>query len=90
MGSVRKTLSSSLLSISFLVALTAIGQTKKLPNNIQCRVQYPKSKFIKKFEWLNQPSKYPGTASDMHWWTWGIDDNIYILDDDGENFGGRY
>jgi hypothetical protein len=24
----------------------------------------------------------------MHWWTWGIDDAIYVLDDDGKNFGG--
>jgi hypothetical protein len=24
----------------------------------------------------------------MHWWTWGIDDAVYVLDDDGKNFGG--
>ncbi|MFN4146476.1 MAG: DUF4185 domain-containing protein [Runella sp.] len=49
---------------------------------------YPQSKFIKKFEWTSQPVRYPGTGSDMHWHTWGIDDAIYIVDDDGANFGG--
>jgi hypothetical protein len=24
----------------------------------------------------------------MHWWTWGIDSSIYVIDDDGANFGG--
>lgn len=51
---------------------------------------YPDSKLIEKLIWTSTPVKYPGTASDMHWWTWGIDDAIYTLEDDGENFGGRY
>jgi hypothetical protein len=24
----------------------------------------------------------------MHWWTWGIDSSVYVIDDDGANFGG--
>jgi len=25
----------------------------------------------------------------MHWWTWGIDGNVYVIDDDGSNFSGK-
>ena len=49
---------------------------------------YPKSDLIDSFQWSSTPYKYPGSGSDMHWWTWGIDDAIYVLDDDGKNFGG--
>ncbi|MDX2195896.1 MAG: hypothetical protein NW207_05720 [Cytophagales bacterium] len=47
---------------------------------------YPESDLIAKFEWTASPSKYPGTGSDMHWWTWGVDDAIYVVDGDGQNF----
>ncbi len=49
---------------------------------------YPQSNLISGFEWTSKPYRYPGTGSDMHWWTWGIDDAIYVLDDDGKNFDG--
>mgnify|MGYP002777677689 CR=1 FL=1 len=49
---------------------------------------YPRSQLIRGLEWTGSPHKYPGTGSDMHWFTWGIDDAIYIVDDDGANFGG--
>lgn len=51
-------------------------------------IAYPRSELIRKFEWTAEPSKYPGTGSDMHWWTWGIDSNVYVVDDDGQNFRG--
>jgi hypothetical protein len=38
-------------------------------------------------EWLGPASRYPGSGTDMHWWTWGDDDAIYCVDDDGANFG---
>jgi hypothetical protein len=53
-------------------------------------IPYPKSDLIESLQWTSEPYKYPGTASDMHWWTWGIDDAIYTVEDDGSNFGGRY
>jgi hypothetical protein len=52
------------------------------------KMPYPESDLIASFEWSSEPYKYPGTGSDMHWWTWGIDDAVYVLDDDGKNFGG--
>ena len=52
------------------------------------QIPYPQSKMIKRLLWESQPSKYKGTGSDMHWWTWGIDSSIYVIDDDGANFGG--
>lgn len=51
-------------------------------------IGYPKSKFIKRLHWESEPSRYPGSGTDMHWWTWGIDSSIYVIDDDGANFGG--
>ena len=48
---------------------------------------YPRSTIIAGLEWLSESSRYPGTNSDMHWWTWGDDDALYFVDDDGENFG---
>lgn len=53
-------------------------------------IAHPQSDLIEKLEWTSTPYKYPGTASDMHWWTWGLDDAIYTLEDDGDNFGGPY
>jgi hypothetical protein len=49
---------------------------------------YPASDLIESFRWTSEATRYPGSGSDMHWWTWGIDDAIYVLDDDGKNFGG--
>ena len=49
---------------------------------------YPKSKLIEKLIWTDSAYRYPGTNSDMHWWTWGMDNNVYIVDDDGKNFNG--
>jgi len=52
------------------------------------KIPYPQSKFIKSFSFTGEPVRYPGSGSDMHWYTWGIDDHIYIVDDDGQNFNG--
>lgn len=49
---------------------------------------YPISTYITDFKWVDEPSRYPGTNSDMHWWTWGDDSALYVVDDDGKNFGG--
>jgi hypothetical protein len=43
---------------------------------------------IKRLVWESEPSKYAGSGTDMHWWTWGIDSSVYVIDDDGANFGG--
>jgi hypothetical protein len=51
-------------------------------------IAYPESKLIKRLVWESEPSRYPGTGTDMHWWTWGSDGAIYVIDDDGANFGG--
>lgn len=51
-------------------------------------IPYPQSKLIKRLIWESEPSKYEGTGTDMHWWTWGIDSSVYVIDDDGANFGG--
>ena len=75
----------------FLMLIVIVGITISADSqNISTLKKYPKSDLIEKLEWVSKPYKYPGTASDMHWLTWGIDDAIYSLDDDGDNFGGRY
>ena len=51
-------------------------------------IRYPESKLIKRLVWESEPSKYPGTGTDMHWWTWGIDSSVYVIDDNCANFGG--
>ncbi len=84
----KKIIFSLLVLLTFLCTLNGFSQLT--PQKIQRKINYPKSKLIQKFEWASEPAKYPGTASDMHWWTWGMDDAIYTLEDDGENFGGRY
>ncbi|MEJ7587171.1 MAG: DUF4185 domain-containing protein [Ferruginibacter sp.] len=52
------------------------------------KISYPESKLIKRLVWESEPSRYPGSGTDMHWWTLGIDSNLYLIDDDGANFGG--
>ncbi|MCS6846116.1 MAG: DUF4185 domain-containing protein [Anaerolineae bacterium] len=54
------------------------------------RLYYPPSQIVRGFEWTAPASKYPGTGSDMHWWTWADDDAIYCVDDDGANFGSPF
>ena len=88
MKSLRR-LVSVILSV-FFIAVSFGGCTQKTPEKYHRAMHYPDSDLIDKFEWTSEPSKFAGTASDMHWWTWGIDDAIYTLDDDGDNFGGRY
>ncbi len=53
------------------------------------QLPYPESELIDRLEWTSEPIRYPGSGSDMHWWTWGIDDAIYTVEDDGTNFGGK-
>jgi len=88
MHSSHKYISVSLILIGVLLVFFSYTQTPKSEYHRQ--MPYPESDLIEKFEWTSEPSKFSGTASDMHWWTWGIDDAIYTLDDDGDNFGGRY
>jgi hypothetical protein len=71
-----------------LVIAIACSEQKQTTTKYHREIPYPKSDLIDSFEWTSEPYKYPGTGSDMHWWTWGIDDAIYVLDDDGKNFGG--
>ncbi len=76
-----------LLSFTFLFII-ACDATKKTRSKYHREIPYPESDLIDSFQWSSEAYKYPGTGSDMHWWTWGIDDAIYVLDDDGKNFGG--
>jgi hypothetical protein len=46
----------------------------------------PASTLVAGLEFTAPPSKYPGTGTDMHWWTWGADGAVYCVDDDGKNF----
>ncbi len=56
-------------------------------NQIERTVPYPRSRIIAGLEWQGSARRYPGTGSDMHWHTWGDDDALYFVDDDGKNFG---
>jgi hypothetical protein len=38
-------------------------------------------------EWLDDAMRYPGSGTDMHWCAWGSDGALYVVDDDGANFG---
>jgi hypothetical protein len=51
------------------------------------RIAYPPSTLLRGLEWLGPPHKYPGSGTDMHWHAWGDDDALYVVDDDGANFG---
>ncbi len=78
----------SLFLLIPIMLITACVQTNNDKSKYHRKMPYPESDLIASFEWTSEPYKYPGTGSDMHWWTWGIDDAIYVLDDDGKNFGG--
>ncbi|MGH2618636.1 MAG: DUF4185 domain-containing protein [Thermomicrobiales bacterium] len=53
----------------------------------QRQLPYPRSESIAGLEWLAPAVKYPGSGTDMHWQAWGADGALYVVDDDGENFG---
>jgi hypothetical protein len=71
-----------------LLTVISYREPKKDTTKYHREIPYPKSDLIDSFEWTSDPYRYPGSGSDMHWWTWGIDDAVYVLDDDGKNFGG--
>ena len=73
----------------FLIALLCAACSPQKPSlTLHRDIPYPESTLIKRLVWEGQPSRYPGTGTDMHWWTLGIDGNLYVVDDDGANFGG--
>jgi hypothetical protein len=74
------------VSLSILLFVACSPKVATLP--LHRPISYPQSKLIKGLVWESGPSKYPGSGTDMHWWTWGIDSSIYVVDDDGANFGG--
>lgn len=73
---------------AFLVLLFNACSPKEKISKLHREIPYPKSELIKSLIWESQPSRYPGSGTDMHWWTWGIDSSVYVIDDDGANFGG--
>jgi hypothetical protein len=78
-----------LFTLLLSASLLSCKKQEKASNQTYHRsIPYPESDLIASFQWTSEPYRYPGSGSDMHWWTWGIDDAIYVLDDDGKNFGG--
>jgi hypothetical protein len=74
---------------SFLFFILLIGCVpKKTALHFHRPISYSPSTLIKQLVWESEPSKYVGSGTDMHWWTLGIDGNLYVIDDDGANFGG--
>ena len=64
---------------SFLIALLCAACSPQKPSlTLHRDIPYPESTLIKRLVWEGQPAKYPGTGTDMHWWTWGIDNNLYV------------
>lgn len=57
------------------------------PSGRQRQVPAPQSTVFSGLEFTGPAVKYPGSGTDMHWWTWGADGEIYVVDDDGSNFG---
>ena len=77
------------LAISLVLAtISAWGSPPAAAEEPHRPIRYPRSTVIERLVWESQPSRYPGSGSDMHWWTWGIDGATYVVDDDGANFGG--
>lgn len=54
------------------------------------RMLYPRSRLIERLEFTGPAHRTPGSASDMHWNTWGADGALYVVDDDGVNCGGPW
>jgi hypothetical protein len=79
---------SKLLTPLILLLAACSSQETETTLILHREIPYPESKLIKRLVWESEPSKYPGSGTDMHWWTWGIDSCIYVVDDDGANFGG--
>lgn len=78
----------NLFKALMLMVLFTACSPKEAGVTLHREIRYPESNLIKRLVWESEPSRYPGTGSDMHWWTWGIDSSVYAIDDDGANFGG--
>ncbi len=83
--------------LMFPEATSASGTPSQQPTGdellkrpIDRKPPYARSTVIRGLEYLDEPSKYPGSASDVHNWTWGADGAILVVDQDGKNFGRKY
>jgi hypothetical protein len=79
---------NSFKPVTLLLLLFAACSPKEPTVKSHRVIAYPESKLIKSLVWQSEPSKYPGSGTDMHWWTWAVDSSVYVIDDDGANFGG--
>ena len=78
-----------LKALSWLIIFSSCNYQKHTSNTkIHRAIRYAQSDLIEKFEFIGAPYRYPGTGSDMHWWTWAADNTLLVADDDGENFDG--
>ncbi|HZH38337.1 MAG TPA: DUF4185 domain-containing protein [Flavisolibacter sp.] len=76
------------LTLLLCASLLSCNNQKVSTGTYHRAMPYPESDLIEKLVFTSEPMRYPGSGSDMHWWTWGVDDAVYVLDDDGKNFGG--
>ncbi len=42
------------------------------------------------WSWTTVAKRYPGTGTDMHWWSVARDGSLFFVDDDGFNFGRKW
>ncbi len=80
----RKKTQSISAPLALALLSLAPASTRGDTNN---RTIAPASTLFSGLDFTAPATKYPGTGTDMHWWTWGADGNIYTVDDDGKNFG---
>lgn len=71
---------------SALLALFTAGMCFGKESSTRPLPAAPHSQFGQ-WRWTSEPHRYPGTGSDMHWWTWAKDGSLIVVDEDGQNFG---
>ncbi|WP_404423230.1 DUF4185 domain-containing protein [Nibricoccus sp. IMCC34717] len=75
---------SLLCFFCFLSPLSPLSASPSRP------LPHPAHPDLGSLRWTSEPSRYPGTGSDMHWWTWASDGSVIVVDEDGKNFGGPW
>ena len=58
-----------------------------MTNSEAVHPRFRRSALFSGLQWVTESAKYEGTKSDMHWLAWTEDDELFSVDDDGQNFG---
>lgn len=77
----------SLLGAGALAAAPSAVSAERVAVRAMSPPPFEPSRLLAGLKFTGPAFRYPGSGTDMHWWAWADDGTLYVVDDDGRNFG---